>query len=159
MKLTFKILIMVGCFMLFSTISFGGEVYDVVTYWAYTEEKVTVEWDPVQDDPATPDITEPTADYYKIKLFHKEQQVEHARGRVDHPGAIATLSFPRSGHYIIMVTSCLNGATPEEDTCAEQCEGDVCEEWWTESIDPERSTVNGEPKGWWVYKHISPPSF
>ena len=167
MKLIFKIFLMVGLFMLFSTISFGGEVHDVVTYWGYTEEYETVTWDPVQDDPVTDSLlcvanddpwecctsaglgncVEDTAEYYNIKMMHIEQNVEIARGRVDHPGVQAAVVFPRSGHYKLMVNACRMVGDPAVEECSE----------WAESTDPTYATYNGQPKGWWVYRHISPP--
>jgi hypothetical protein len=136
MKLSrFKVLL-VGLIMLFPTLLFGGEVYDVVTYWGYTEEYVTVGWDSVIN-----------AEYYNIKLFHKEQQVEIARGRIDDPTTQIIVAFPRSGHYIVMVNSCNHNSEGVEQ----------CSDVWAESVDPQYAEVNGQPKGWWVYRHISPP--
>ena len=144
MKLIYKSLL-VGLLMLFPTLLFGGEVYDVVTYWDFTEKYETVAWDPVQDNPDTEEV-ESAAEYYNIKMLHIEQNVELARGRVDHPGTQAALVFPRSGHYKVMVNACNH-----DSEGVEQCSD------WAESTNSQYATVDGQPKGWWVYRHISPP--
>jgi len=147
MKLIFKILVMVGCFMLFSTISFGGEVYDYVTYWGYTEENVNIEWD------GDPDNSIDEVTKHEVELYHVEHKEVIVVGKTTHPTQQMTLVFPRSGHYIAKVRSCHDVGDPPVYDCSD----------WTESTNKERSTVwvepsqSYEPRAWWVYKQISPP--
>ena len=128
-----------------AAILYAAELKRAVTYFGYTEEYHTISWDIVQDDPATPEV-EQTAEWYEVELFHIEQQVAIARGRVDHPGNLAAITYPRSGHYEHRVRACVQGAT--EPLCSE----------WSTSLNAAVSTVDGQPEAWWVYKHVSPPS-
>jgi hypothetical protein len=146
MKLISKIL-MVGLFMLFSTYSFGGEVYDHVTYWGYTEESVPIEW----EADAVNSIDEVTK--HEVELYHVEHKQVIVVGETTHPTQQMTLVFPRSGHYIAKVRSCHDVGDPPVYECSA----------WAESTNKEYASVwvegsqTYEPKNWWVYRHISPP--
>jgi hypothetical protein len=146
MKLIYKLLL-VGLFMLFPTLLFGGEVYDYVTFWGYTEETIPIAWD---GDPvnAIDEVTQ-----HEVEMYHVEHKQVIASGKTTHPNQQMTLVFPRSGHYIVKVRSCHDIGDPPVYDCSE----------WTESTNAERSTVwveasqTYESRAWWVYKLISPP--
>ena len=130
----------------------NAEVKKLVTYVGYTEEYITAGWDIRPEGE--------NVDYYKIKMMHFERDIEIARGQVDHPGNLVSLSFPYGGHYVIMITACrIEG---EEEVCARECsdpaDETTCEEQWSYSDNAEDAMVDGQPMGWWVYKYISPPS-
>jgi hypothetical protein len=180
MKSNFRKIILVGLLVLFPTLLFGGEVHDYVTFWDYTNVSEQITWDPIVNNaecvgpqdpkecctgPATGNCLD-VPQYYKLKIWHKEHDREYARGKVDHPGNIATTTFPRTGHYIVMITSCITEGDPPVERCAENCDsGDppICVTDWCESIDANCSMVDlagdgtYEERAWWVFRQLAPP--
>lgn len=126
-----KYLLILG-FVLFPIFFANGEVLNYTTYSDYTEIPKTIAWDPSEN-----------AEYYKFQAYHYEQNSIAVIGTTAQTQII--IHFPRSGHYIIKVKA-----------CAVQQEIEVCSEF-SESTNSEFATVNGQPKAWWIFKHVSPP--
>lgn len=53
-----------------------------------------------------------------------------------------TVSRPRTGHFKFKVRAC------SDSECSE----------WSESTDPTKATVDSQPKGWWVFWKVPPPT-
>lgn len=106
-----------------------GQEYDHHEYWFFTGDTITTAWDPAAG-----------AVEYQTQLYHMEQKVPVAIGRT----SSTQIQFvcPRSGHYYFKVKSI----------------GETEDSTWSESTDPEVSTVNGQPRSWIVYSHVAPPT-
>jgi hypothetical protein len=106
---------------------------DLVTYFGTTDKSLTCRWDTI----------EAYIDEFELRLFHVERDVETpiANGKTSQNEL--TFKLPRTGHFIVKVRACERDYT-------------FCSDW-SESIDPEVATVDGEPRGWWVYGHVAAP--
>lgn len=107
-----------------------AEQFDLVEYWKYTGESVTVSWDPV--DRATK---------YEVKSHRVESG--NVVGIWETTETEYTFTGMKGGHYDMMVRA-----------------GDDSGTWstWSVSIDPAVAIVDNEPRGWRLYFHIAPPS-
>ena len=108
--------------------SFSWETIDYVTHYGYTSETLTFMWDAGVG-----------ATSYEYRLYHVERKVY---GDVVETTALqAEVQLPRTGHYIVEVRS------KNERGCSV----------WVQSTDAEKSTVDGQPRAWWVYGCVKPP--
>ena len=128
----FKILLLILGFIIFPNFS-NGEVVNHTTYIGYTQVPITIGWDPSVD-----------AQYYKFEGFHYEQNITVFTGTT--PETQITVTFPRSGHYILKVKAC-KIETDQVELCS----------IFAESTNPTFAVVDEQPKAWWVYKYIAPP--
>lgn len=105
-----------------------------VTYFGTTDQQITVAWE------ASADATE-----FDLQLYHVEQKRNLAIATT--PNKEMQLTLPRTGHYIIKVRA--KRLDPNNPT-----------EWqesiWAQSDDDTYATVDGQPKGWWVYGYPAP---
>lgn len=119
---------------------------DAVTYTATTDKKFSCSWD-VQD----------AADFYEVQIYNLERKTLIQLGengatfaRVDEPPF--EIQFPWAGHFVPQIRACLIPEVAEgEDPKPKECST------WSQSIDPEVATVDGEKKGWWLYGYTAPP--
>ena len=108
----------------------GYKLFDVVTYYGITGKSVTCAWDPNPE----PDISG-----YKLRVYYVEQ--ERYVATVTTSATKYKYTPIKSGHYVFEVR-------------AIDLAGNISD--WTSSLDSNKSSVNGEHKGWWVYVHIAP---
>ena len=117
--------------LVYSLEMFNGAEYD-------TTDTVTVAWDAV-----------PNVEFYEIKLkwIDVTPNVEYNLPRTSETQAAIT--FPRSGHFIIMVRSGLWGTDNNSEIFSV----------WAISSDPLYAKVDGESRGWRVVKKLPTPSW
>jgi len=113
-----------------------GLQWSVETYWGVTSEPVTVAWDAV-----------PNATMYKYEVRHLERELVYLQGETSQTQVPLQLSS--AGHYVVRVTAC-NG-----EGCAQDGQGNAL---WHESTDPNVATVDGQARGWWIYRVLDKPS-
>jgi hypothetical protein len=121
--------------VLFAVPSQAGEFVkkDLVTYFGTTDKSLTCAWDQLE-----PDVNE-----FELRLFHVERNVETAVANGKTSQRELTFKLPRSGHFIVKVRACERNYA-------------VCSDW-SESVNPEVASVDGESRGWWVYGHVAAP--
>lgn len=112
-----------------------GEEYDHYDYWIYTSGEITVGWDPVSN------VIE-----YESRFYNVERKTYVAIGRTS--SSQITFKCPRSGHYRAEVKSIGN---PNEDGSDNHSE-------WSDSFNTDRAVVNGQPRSWWIYCRVAPPT-
>lgn len=121
--------------LLTSSIAFAEwEKKDYVTYFGTTDKSITCAWDAVEN-----------AQGYQVELYHVERD---SITRIASEGLTDTqieINLPRSGHFVARIRAC-----EDYPTCENYSE-------WSESINPEVATVDGEARGWWIYGHVAPP--
>ncbi|WP_319406187.1 hypothetical protein [uncultured Desulfosarcina sp.] len=129
---TFTALSLSAMLSSFAWFASGGDWsgMDYFTYRGTTDKAITASWDVVEG-----------ATYYEAKIYSVDHDYETNLGKTE-TNRIA-IQIPRSGHYVFMVRACNDLMNPP---CSE----------WTESTDPERASVDGKPRGWWVYGHVAP---
>ena len=121
--------------------AYAGEQVDYVTYIRYTGESITTAWDPPTDNPT----------YTEVQLHHYEQaqSVPAAVAKVPQPTNQVTFNTGKGGHWIIMAKHCKPAATTgDPDECSEIAK----------STDPAYAQVDGQPRAWWVYTYVAPPT-
>ena len=118
------------------------QAVDVVTYFGTTDQEIKVSWD----------HNDPVPDYYEITLYHVERGIESPAGIGKTDENRIVFKLPRSGHFIARVRACL-----ESSEHVEGCETPPCCSEWSESIDPEVASVDGQPRAWWIYGHVAGP--
>lgn len=102
---------------------------DYVTYYGYTDEMFPLVWDIGEG-----------ADSYEWRVYSVEKKMYVANGV---SGVTeAKIQLPFTGHFIMEVRS--KNTFGYSD--------------WAQSIDATKAKVDGEPRAWWVYGHVSPPS-
>lgn len=107
------------------------DVFEHTTYTATTDKQFTVVWDKVNN-----------AIHYGIRLYNFERDDEIFIPPTKDTSI--TLGFQRSGHYVVKVRACNEDYDPP---CSP----------WSESTNPDVATVDGKPKGWWLYGYTAPP--
>lgn len=105
-----------------------------VTYFGTTDQEIVVSWE------APPEATE-----FDLQMYHVEQKRNLAIATT--PNKEMHLTIPRTGHYIIKIRA----KKPDSDNPTEWIEST-----WAESDDETYATVDGQPKGWWVYGYPAP---
>lgn len=131
-------LLLLILFLLIPVAGYSADEVDHHTYIFYTGENLTIAW-----DPPSADVT-----YTALQVHHYEQDqtiTPIAIASVPQPQNQVTFSIGRGGHWIILARHCKPG---DPDVCSEV----------SMSTDPSYSTVDGEPRGWWVYTFIAPPT-
>lgn len=134
MKKILFVLMLLYPSLCFAQISASGSTkYDYVTYAGYTGSNSTCAWDIVSG-----------AAFYQMRVKHFEQN------KYIDVGITPTLQFTytpsKSGHYIIEVRSVHEDANHVLTYSA-----------WAASTDSAYATVDGQPKGWWLYRYVQPP--
>ena len=109
----------------------GFVAVDRVTYFGTTDKQLKISWD----------HNTPQPEFYEVKLYHVERETESPAGIGKTADNSIIFKLPRSGHFIARVRA---------------CEGDVCGDW-SESINPEVATVDGQPRAWWLYGYVAKP--
>lgn len=111
------------------------EKLTAVTYWAGTGEKLTVAWDPVNSA---------TAYVYRVKSLERDSYID-----IDGAKEVRTTEtsfaviIPFGGHFVPEVK-----AVDDADHSSS----------WAVADRAENAVVDGEPRGWWIYGAIKPPS-
>jgi hypothetical protein len=98
------------------------------TYSGYTGEAVTIAWQPDE-----------TADHYELQLYHEDHH--QVAANVEAPGTQATITMPRSGHYLVRLRSV--DAAGAAST-------------WHESTHPADARVDGAARGWQLFAWPAP---
>ena len=116
-----------------------GSSLDYHTYWGSTSEPVTVAWD-----------TADGAVRYEYRAYNPERELVVVSGSTQ--AHSVTIGFPKAGHYIVQVRSC-----SKESECEYIADGDPNNTGsvWISSTDPLYAQVDGQPKGWWVYRYLA----
>jgi len=127
-----KLLISIFVSTLLCYSAYGWESKDLVTYFGTSDKEITIAWDAVEN-----------ADYYELKLFSIERNVESVVANNISQTQLK-IFLPRSGLFIVRARACSNSV------------GFTCSEWST-SDNQTFATVDGQPKGWWVYGYLAPP--
>ena len=109
------------------------QVFDYVTYYGETGQKIQMSWDSVAN-----------ATRYEVRLYNQERGVIVELDENTTPGLSITFELPYSGHFVGQVRACNDEAMP------------ICSEW-SLSTNPEVASVNGENRAWWLYGYVAPP--
>ena len=102
--------------------------YDYYTYFVTTGAQITVEW-----------LVVSNAKHYEVQIYNIERKEIKAIGITGNTEMIFSLS--RTGHYAARVRAV----------------NDIGASAWSESTDPTVATVDGTPRGWWLYGYLAPP--
>ena len=133
--------------ILLSANAFTWEGKDYYTWFGTTDEQIKLGWY------CASCFTDET---YELELFNIERNSVVITAST--PLYELTVSLPFSGHYISRIRT-IRPTT--EAVCLERdgnsYRNGMCYTEWVESIDPNHSTVDGNPRGWWVYGYIAPP--
>ena len=122
------------------------EKKDLVLYLETTGSNIVVSWDDTNDQLAE----------YEIRLYSFERKVYVAIGKTTN--TTITFHMTKSGHYIVQGRACWIDKSECVEDCTDQPEDciECCSEW-IDSSDPGVSTVDGIPRGWWIYGYLDAP--
>jgi len=122
-------IIIITCSLLFTPISINCQTYRDGVEYVKTDD-ITFAWD-----------GDPAATRYEViaTWIDPTNEFEYDLGETTETQII--ISRPRTGHFMFKVRAC-------NTTCSE----------WSESTDPTVATVDGQPKGWWVFWKVPPPT-
>jgi len=128
-----KLIYIIITFLILITQSFSFEKghWKFDTLWKYVGDTFTLTWGPVTN-----------ATKYEVIVYHAETETQLYVGETTNTEIDYT--FERTGHYIFMIRAYKmeNGVEVYTD--------------YSHTTQPEKSSVNGEPKGWWVYVQLPP---
>ena len=121
-------------------VTYGDDMmgYDYYTYLGYTSHDITCAWDQSEGY-----VVE--TDDYEFEIYNPERKITDKKGFVDATQIV--FKTPKTGHWIARIRArrLIDGETPEYEYSE-----------WSESTDPAVASVNGEPRGWWIFTWIAP---
>ena len=129
MKKLLIYLIMIGCLLISSTDVFSFTKWTGTEYMV-NEDTITFVWDAVSN-----------TDRYEVKVIWIDPTNHFEYDLGSTTGTQIVITRPRTGHLVFAVRAC------NDVECSE----------WSESIDMEKATVDGEPESWRVYWKVPPP--
>jgi len=103
------------------------EMKDLACYFYTTDSSITAAW-----------AVAPGVDEYELRLKHYERDVYVDLGSTT--DTQYTFSLPRSGHWTLEI----RGTNSYKQGP------------WTPATDPIYGTVDGQPRGWWIYGYLAP---
>jgi len=126
------------CLFLFSvTTASALELRDYALYLETTGTNIVAKWD---------DTNNSANVEYEVRLYSFERQVFVAIGKTTND--TITFALQKSGHY----TAYIRANFIDQSECGNDCYTD-----WVLSTDLTYATVNGAPRGWWVYGYLAAP--
>ena len=147
-----KLLIVGLLLLLFSVNAHAWEEIDLYLYYGFTGKDVIVAWDdPKISTPAdTSDDYNVDTDVFEFLLYNKDRDTTVVLTE-SIPGNVFTYTFqlPQTGHWTPKVRVVRAYIDAEGVEVIERSD-------WTISNDPIRASVNGDPRGWWLFGWIEP---